>query len=115
MVNGNSGVIGIASDLIGGLKDNLLGTEGVLTDVNMLGMQRPLASVNIAAQLKEQGGILPSLQTGVKKMTAARKGGRTGGRTGAPRYRPQAPARRPSTEVAFEGTPIPEEDEVVFI
>lgn len=87
--NGNgNGIIGMAADMIASAKENIFGTEGVLTDVNALGMERPLATINIAEQLKEQGGILSSLRTGTKKMTAARKGGR--GRTGAPsrRYRP---------------------------
>lgn len=78
MVNGNSGLIGIASDMIGSVKEQFIGTESMLGDINALGMTRPLAQFNIAAQLKEQGGILPSLQTGIKRQAAARKGGNTG-------------------------------------
>lgn len=91
MVNNDNGngtnIIGMAADVIDGVRENIFGTEGVLTDVNMLGMQRPLAALNIASQLREQGGILSSLRTGTKKMTAARKGGRTS----APPLRYQQP------------------------
>ena len=114
MVNGNSGVIGIASDLIGGIKDSFLGTEGVLTDVNLLGMTRPLATINIAAQLKEGGGVLSSLQTGVKKMTAARKGGRTGAparQQQIKRFRPDTPASPPATSQTLEQ---PEDLEIIL-
>ncbi len=113
MANGNNGVVGIASDLIDSVKGNLLGAEGVLSDVNMLGMTRPLATINIASQLKEQGGVLPSLQTGVKKMTAARKGGQTSAPP-AKRYRPPA-SSPPPTQQPFKGSPISQEEEVIFI
>lgn len=115
MVNGNSGVIGIASDLIGGLKDNLLGAEGVLTDVNMLGMARPLATINIAEDIKAQGGLLPSLQTGIKKMNTARKGGRTGAvrKQPAKRYRPTPPPTTPSEPTA-QILDQPEEVEIIL-
>ena len=112
MTNG-TGIVGIAADLIGGVKENLLGSEGVLTNVNMLGMTRPLAQINIAEQLRAGGGLLPSLQTGIKKMTAARKGSGTG--APARRYRPPSEAPPPPTQQAFEGSPIPADDEVVFI
>lgn len=78
MVNDNTGLIGTASDLIDSAKESLVGPESALGDVNMLGMARPLAQFNFAAQLKEQGGILNAFKTGIKKQTAARKGGRTG-------------------------------------
>lgn len=106
MVNGNSGVVGIASDLIGNIKDQLVGAEGLLTDVNMLNMTRPLATINIASQLKDMGGIIPSLQTGAKNMKSARKGGRTGAsQQPARRYRPPtSPPASTSQGVEQPGT-----------
>lgn len=109
MTNGNgTSLVGVLSDVIGGVRESVIGTESMLGDMNALGMQRPLSQINFAAQLAEGGGIVPSLQTGIKKKTAARKGGGTGSKSKetAPRYRPTPSA---PTDAAFEGSEVDEE------
>jgi len=112
MVNENTGLIGIVADVIGSAKDTLIGAESMLTDVNMLGMTRPLAQINIAEQLRAQGGILPSLQTGAKKARNARKGMGTGA---APtkRYRPTSPPAEPQPRTS-QAVDQPEELEIIL-
>lgn len=97
--NNNTGLVGAASDITDNIRDSLFGAEGVLGDINILGITRPLAQVGILAELKEQGGILQGLRTGAKKVGAARKGGSP---PAPKRYRPPTTPPAPRTGQAVD-------------
>ena len=112
--NGNgTSVVGMAADIVEGFRESLFDPEGALSDVNMLGMERPLATINFLGPLAEQGGIFQSLRTGVKRQTQARKGGRTGGRQ---TYRPppRQPANAPPTPRISQLLDQPQEQEIIL-
>lgn len=114
MVNENSGVVGILADTIAPMRSKVFGAEGIMTDFNVLGMVRPLAQIKLAETLAEQGGILSALDTGSKKMTAARKGGGTGAvRNPVKRYRPTTPPATPPVQTA-QVIDQPEEVEIIL-
>jgi hypothetical protein len=99
MTNGDNGngyqtPLAMVVDMVNGVKANLFDPEGLVGDVNVLGMERVATKFNILNDISAQGGLLRGLQTGIRKQTAARRGQRTG--SPPPR---RAPPRRDTGQV----------------